>query len=95
MNDRDEVLRELHRFVLARLDDRIKLAEDADDELGRTFAVTSRRIVVQLGQDFSGRPWAHDEVENFLLRSARRYRRHPDFSPRWDATSRRTEDDRG
>lgn len=84
VRDRGEALRELYRFVLGRLDDRVQLAEEAADALGGAFALISRQIVVELGRDITSRPWAHHELENFFLRSARRYRRHPDFKPGWD-----------
>lgn len=83
MGERGEALRALHDFVLARLEDRVRLAEEAGDSLDRSFALASREFLLALGHDISARPWTHDELERFLLRSARRYRRHPDFHENW------------
>ncbi len=86
MDDRVEGLQELHAFVLARLEERIRIAEGAEDTPGVAFALASREFLLLLGHDILTRPWAHAELERFLLRSARRYRRHPDFHTRWART---------
>lgn len=74
----------LHDFVLSRLDDRLQLAEESEDQLEHAFALTTRTFVRHLGHDIDHRPWAHTEIASFLLRTARRYRRHPDYNHAWD-----------
>lgn len=79
----DDALWELYEFVVRRLDERIRLAEEAGDKAAHDFALGSRRIMVRIGQDLTERPWGHPEMSRFLLRAASRYRRHPEFQQRW------------
>lgn len=78
-----EAVRELHEFVSRRLQERVRLAEEAEDEAARGFLVGSCEIVARMGEDIAARPWALGEVSNYLLRAAVRYRRHPEFQAWW------------
>lgn len=78
-------LGELHRFVSSRLADRLQLAVDGADGLDYGFTRTSQEFVADLGRDIVDRPWAHAEIGAFLVHSARRYRRHPDYNEAWDS----------
>lgn len=70
-------------FVISRVEERVRSAEQAGDEGARSFALGSRRLVQQMRRDFVERPWARREVSNYVLRSAWLYREHPEFRSWW------------
>lgn len=83
MVDRDPAAVGVCEFIIRRLDDRALRAEQAEDYEGRTFVLRSRRIIEQMCFDLAERPWAQPELENYLLRTARQYRSHPEYRYRW------------
>lgn len=85
LGERTRNLQALHRFVVTRAEERVRIAEASGDALGLAHERSRRAFLHTLGHDIARRPWSHQEVERFLLRSARRYRRHPDFETRWAA----------
>jgi hypothetical protein len=76
-------LRELGDFVNARVAEDVTRAEENGDKFALSYYEGSRVLFAQVRRDVEERPWAHDEVGNFLLRSARLYRRHPHFRVWW------------
>lgn len=83
MLDNRELLLEVSGFVERRLEEEICLAEDSGDNAACSFALVSRRLVADMRRDIDARPWALGEIGNYLLRTARLYRPHPEFRPWW------------
>lgn len=83
MIDRNAAAFEICDFIMRRLEERVTRAEQTGDNHARSFAKTSREIVKQMRLDLVERPWAHYEVENFLLRTAKQYRAHPEYQSWW------------
>ena len=83
MSEPHDDLWDLYEFLIRRLDEQIRIAEETGDEAARASAQGSRRILTGMGRDLVDRPWGRPEVSRFLLRAASRYRRHPEFRQAW------------
>jgi hypothetical protein len=83
VTDQIATLRELGTFVVHRIDEDARAAEQTGDDRARSYAQWRRDLFTQLRRDVDERPWAHAEVGNFLRREAQLYRDHPDFREWW------------
>lgn len=76
------ILHEVSAFLARRIDEEIRRADEAGDKAALAFARGSRELLDDVTRDIDARPWARSEVANYLIRSARLHREHPDF-PHW------------
>jgi hypothetical protein len=76
-------LRELGSFVEQRINEDIRVAEGVGYDRAISYAQWRRDLHAQLRRDIDERPWAKEEVGNFLRREAALYRDHPDYREWW------------
>ena len=76
-------LREVAEFVALRIDDELRRADEAGDKQVVSYVHGSRDLVAAMRRDIDARPWARSEVANYLFRTARLYREHPEFRSWW------------
>ena len=76
-------LHDIGQFVMARIDDEVRRADEAGDKPALSYALGSRDVVAAIRRDIDARPWARDEVSRYLLRTARLHRRHPEYREWW------------
>jgi hypothetical protein len=76
-------LHELGDFVAQRINDDVRAAEAVGYERAVSYAHWRRDLHAEIQRDIDERPWARDEVGNYLQRAARLYRDHPDYREWW------------
>lgn len=81
--DHRVALVELCSFVERRLAEEVMIADDVGDDAAHSFAQTSRKLAAEMRREIDERPWAREEIGNYLLRAARQYLAHLDFRPWW------------
>lgn len=73
----------LFRFVTGRLRERAEMSRQADDPLTHRFVTWEVEWIEHAWHGLADRATGHREMEQYLLRTAGRYRRHPDFDVAW------------
>lgn len=73
----------LFLFVRDRLAERVGIALEAGDALTQRFTTWEMDWVDRGWGDAATHPHGLEEMERYLRRSARRYRRHPQFDLAW------------
>lgn len=73
----------LFLFVTHRLRERADTAAEEHDQLNHRFAMWEVEWVERAWHDLALNPAGRHEVEQYLRRTACRYRRHPDFQVTW------------
>jgi len=81
--ERHARLIEMLAFLERRLDEELVIADDIGDDLLLAFARGTTHTLRQLRRDVDERPWAHGEIERYLVRAVRVQRDHLEFRAGW------------